>query len=340
MRRFLCSLYQGIGHAESIRSSPDEHLQGRLAGDYNQPMHNGFAGQLSRFGPLGAYSAPSLSAAQRYCSRLARSHYENFTVATLLLPRRLIGHFHTVYAYCRWADDLADEAGGGANALALLAWWKGELLRCYDGTPRHPVMVALQRTIRRFAIPPEPFLNLLVAFEQDQVVKRYETFDQLVGYCRNSANPVGHLVLYLCESFNSETAALADQVCTGLQLANFWQDVARDLDIGRVYIPAADRRQFGYSEADLSARIHNPAFAELLRFEVQRTRELFQRGFPLIERLPAEVQPDIELFIHFGLAILRKIERSHYNVWKTRPVLTGWEKAGLVGSYVVRRLFS
>src|SRR5262249_40937680 len=158
-----------------------------------------------------------------YCSCLARNHYENFTVASLLIPRRLRPHFHAVYAYCRWADDLADEAGGGAEALNLLAWWRDELQRCYSGAPHHPLMVALRETIGCFRIPPKPFLDLLVAFEQDQQVKRYATYEQLLGYCKYSANPVGHLVLYLCESFDSERAALADHVCTGLQLANFWQ---------------------------------------------------------------------------------------------------------------------
>ena len=303
-------------------------------------MRNGFAGQLSRFGPGRSYPPPRLSDARQYCSRLARSHYENFTVATMLLPRRLIRHFHAVYAYCRWADDLADETGGGANALALLRWWREELLRCYDGKSRHPVMVALQQTIRRFEIPPEPFLNLLFAFEQDQLVKNYATYDQLLGYCRNSANPVGHLVLYLCETFNAETAALSDHICTALQLANFWQDVARDMDIDRIYIPEEDRRQFQYSEADLQNRRYNPAFAELMRFEVNRTRDLFYRGFPLVERMPAELQPDIELFIRFGLAILRKIGRCDYNVWQTRPVIAKWEKAMLVGGFIMKRLKS
>src|SRR5437660_4147988 len=257
-------------------------------------MHNGFAAELARFGPQ--YAGPaSPTEARAYCGRLARTHYENFSVASLLLPRRLLRHFHSVYAYCRWADDLADEAGGGARALELLRWWREELLRCYDGQPRHPVMVALRQTIRRFAIPAEPFLNLLFAFEQDQIVKRYQTFEQLLGYCRNSANPVGHLVLHLCEYYNAENAALSDHVCTALQLANFWQDVARDLDIGRVYLPEEDRVRFDYSETDLQNRAYNPAFVDLMRFEVERARNLFYYGLPLVARLPAELQSDIEL---------------------------------------------
>src|SRR5438094_9692305 len=130
-------------------------------------MQTGFADELSRWGPDTRRPAVSLARAHAYCRRLARTHYENFTVASLLLPRRLLPHFHAVYAYCRWADDLADESGGGPTALALLRWWREEFLRCYDGQPSHPVMLALQPTIRRFAIPPRPFLDLLLAFEQD-----------------------------------------------------------------------------------------------------------------------------------------------------------------------------
>jgi squalene synthase HpnC len=301
-------------------------------------MQNGFAKDLERYGPGRAPGRLSAGAAQMYCSHLARSHYENFTVASLLLPRRLLRHFHAVYAYCRWADDLADEAGGGDRALALLRWWREELLHCYDGEPRHPVMVALRGTVRRFDIPAQPFLDLLVAFEQDQVVKRYRTYEELLGYCRCSANPVGRLVLYLCEAFDPARAALSDHVCTALQLANFWQDVARDFDIGRVYLPEEDRKRFGYDDNDLEARRFTPAFAELLRFEVDRTRDLFYRGFPLVERMPAEVRPDIELFIRGGLAILDQVERSGYNVWARRPVVSKWRKAALLGGALWPRL--
>ena len=224
-----------------------------------------FAAELRRYGPRSADTPMSPAAARSYCARVARSHYENFAVASVLLPRRLVPHVHAVYAYCRWADNLADETAGGQESLDLLGWWRRQLLTCYIGTPRHPVMIALHETVRRFAIPVKPFLNLLVAFEQDQRVTRYETFDDLLGYCRNSANPVGRVVLYLYGCFSPERAALADEVCTGLQLANFWQDVARDFDKGRVYLPAEDRRRFGYSDEDLSARRCTPAFAELMR---------------------------------------------------------------------------
>jgi squalene synthase HpnC len=219
----------------------------------------------------------------------------------------------------------------------LLRWWREELLRCYGGQPRHPVMLALRETIQRFRIPPEPFLNLLFAFEQDQIVKRYRTYEQLLAYCRNSANPVGHLVLYLGGAYHRETAELSDHICTGLQLANFWQDIARDFDIGRVYLPDEDRRRFGYSESDLQNRRYTSNFAELLRFEVERTRDLFYRGLPLLERMAVELRPDIELFLRGGLAILRKIERCRYNVWAARPALAKWEKAALLGATLLRR---
>jgi squalene synthase HpnC len=303
-------------------------------------MNSRFLTELAKYGPDQAYEPLDRARAQTYCTRLARSHYENFSVASLLLPRRLLRHFHAVYAYCRWSDDLADEVGGGVRALNLLRWWRAELLRCYDGTPRHPVMVALQRTIRQFHIPPTPFLDLLFAFEQDQLVKRYPTFGQLCQYCRSSANPVGHLVLYLAEAYDDRRAALADHVCTALQLTNFWQDMARDFDLGRAYLPEEDRRRFGYTDDDLAARRFTPAFAQLMRFEVDRTRDLFYRGFPLVEEMPESIRADVELFIHGGLAVLRKVERIGYNVWDRRPVLAKWEKGALLASALWRRFRS
>lgn len=298
-----------------------------------------FAAELTRWGPhrgVDALRSPGLAEARAYCRSVARSHYENFTVASVLLPRRLVRHFHAVYAYCRWSDDLADETAGGQEALDLIAWWRAELLRCYDGTPTHPVMIALRETVRRFGIPPEPFLNLLVAFEQDQRVKRYATFEQLRGYCRNSADPVGHLVLYLFECFDPERAALADEVCTGLQLANFWQDVARDKAIGRVYLPEEDRRRFEYGDADLEAGRFTPAFAELMRFEVDRARAYFDRGEKLLPLLPRAARVDVDLFIRGGRAVLRAVERQGYDVWTRRPEVSKWEKVKLLAGAVGR----
>jgi squalene synthase HpnC len=303
-----------------------------------RPMTNGFATDLIRYGPDRPAPIVDQASAHVYCGRLARGHYENFTVASVLLPRQLLRHFHAVYGFCRWADDLADEAGGGARALALLRWWRGELLACYGGKPSHPVLVALQDTIAVFDIPPDPFLDLLFAFEQDQLVKRYQTFEQLLAYCRCSANPVGRLVLYLFRSYDQTRAELSDKICTALQLANFWQDVSRDFDIGRVYLPQEDRERFNYSDEDLEARQFSARFADLLRFEVDRTRDLFYRGFPLVDKVPSAVQADVELFIRGGLAVLRKIEAQGYNVWHKRPALAKWEKGTLLAGALWRRL--
>ncbi len=291
-----------------------------------------FARELEKYGPTGPRydRGLSLSHARSYCARVTRTHYENFTVASALLPRRLRPHFEAVYAYCRWADDLADETGGGANALRLIDWWRQELNTAYDAKPRHPVMIALRETVRRFAIPREPFLNLLIAFEQDQRKKSYATFDQLLGYCRNSANPVGHLVLYLFECFDEERARLSDEICTGLQLANFWQDVARDHAIGRVYLPEEDRHRFVYTDADFAQRTFTPQFRELLRYEVERTKEFFVRGERLLDTLPRRARVDVELFLRGGEAILKAIEDLNYDVWTRRPTVSKGQKARLL----------
>jgi squalene synthase HpnC len=273
---------------------------------------------------------PSLAEARAYCRRYTRRHSENFSVATLFLPRHLVPHFHAVYSYCRYADDLGDESGSPARALERLAQWRAELLKMHAGSPRHPIMVALRETVIRFAIPPKPFLDLLTAFEQDQTTPRYETFDQLLGYCAHSADPVGRILLHLFECFDSERSALSDCTCTALQLANFWQDVRRDFALGRVYLPAEDMARFGYGEADLQANRFTPAFAALMRFQVDRTRELFERGLPLVDRIPSNVRLDVELFARGGLAILNKIERQGYNVWQRRPRLSRLEKALLI----------
>ena len=300
-------------------------------------MRWNFADELARFGPHGRCpTAPG--DAWAYCARVARCHYENFSVASLLLPRRLLRHVQAVYAFCRWADDLADEAGGGDGAMALLGWWRRELLACYDGTPRHPVTLALRETIRRFHIPPQPFLDLIDAFEQDQRVTSYATYEQLLDYCRRSANPVGRIVLHLCDAHDGRRVILSDHVCTALQLANFWQDVGRDLSLGRVYLPAGDRLRFGYGEDDLNARRFTPAFAELMRFEVARTRELFARGYPLVELMPVEMRGQTELFMEGGLAILDKIESQGFDVWQRRPALAKWEKGRLVLGALWRRV--
>src|ERR1051325_6275795 len=227
---------------------------------------------------------PSLEESRCYCERLARGHYENFPVATLLLPSHLRPHFYAVYAYCRWADDLGDETGDRARSLWLLDRWEQELDACYAGQARHPVFVALVDTVNRLNIPAQPFRDLITAFRQDQVKTRYATFDDVLGYCRYSANPVGRLVLYVCGYRDAERQELSDYTCTALQLANFWQDVRRDYDIGRIYIPLYEMAAAGYSEDDLQAQRYNERLAGLLRSLVARTWALFRKGLPLVER--------------------------------------------------------
>ena len=282
--------------------------------------------------------APSLEEARAYCQRLARSHYENFSVATWFLPRRLRPHFHSVYAYCRISDDLGDEVGDPQHALQLLDIWEGELDACYAGHPRHPVFVALAETVRACDIPRQTFADLLTAFRQDQRVTRYQTFQDVLGYCRYSANPVGHLVLYTCGYRDAERQQLSDYTCTALQLANFWQDVAVDYGKGRIYLPLEDLRRFGSSEDEIAGRRATPQFLELMRFEVQRAREWFHKGLPLAQKVDRELAVDLDLFSRGGLAILDAIERQGYDVLARRPVISKPRKLALVARAALRKL--
>jgi squalene synthase HpnC len=282
-----------------------------------------FSAELTRHGPdAPAIDRYTLAEAQVYCGSLARQHYENFTVASWLLPRELRPHFHSIYAYCRWADDLADETGGGQRSLELLDWWQSQLKSCYDDQPQHPVFVALRETILQFEIPQQPFSDLLEAFRRDQRQTRYETFDELLDYCRCSANPVGRLVLYLGRCCDEANAQLSDSVCTGLQLANFWQDVARDWQIGRVYLPAESLRRAGYDEAMFERREANDAFRHMLAAEVDRAEEFLRAGRPLIQQVPRSLRLDVALFIAGGLAVLDAIRRVDYDVWSVRPTVS------------------
>lgn len=288
-----------------------------------------FEADLRRFGPP-ACEALARGASLDYCARLTASHYENFSVVTWLTPREHRPAFQSIYAFCRWSDDLGDEVGDPARSRELLAWWRGELDALFDGRARHPVMVALRETVERYAIPPKPFHDLIDAFVQDQDVTEYETFDQLSDYCTRSADPVGRLVLHVAGAFDEANARLSDKTCTALQLANFWQDVARDLDIGRIYLPREDRDRFGVREDDLRAKRFTPEFAALLRLEVDRARELFAAGRPLVGRIPPAFAVDVDLFSRGGLAILDKIEARGYDVLTARPSLGKATKARLL----------
>jgi squalene synthase HpnC len=284
-------------------------------------------------------TAPSLDEARQYCARLARTHYENFSVATWFLPGGLRQHFFNVYAYCRISDDLGDEVGDTAASLALLDQWQRELDACYEGSPRHPVFVALAETVRRFEIPKHEFSDLLTAFRQDQSVTRFETFNDVLAYCHYSANPVGHLVLYLCGYRDAERQQLSNFTCTALQLANFWQDISVDYAKGRIYLPLEDLRRFRVAESDIAQKQNTPAFCEMMKFEVERARDWFRQGLPLIGKVNRELAIDLDLFSRGGLEILNAIEQQGFAVLGNRPAISKSRKLGLVARAAMAKVF-
>jgi squalene synthase HpnC len=280
-------------------------------------------------------SASSVKDAYEYCGRLAKSHYENFTIASWLMPRAMRPPMHAIYAYARMADDFADEE----HDLGKLDEWERELDLCYAGAPRHPVFVALADTVRRFDIPREPFADLLVAFRSDVNFRGFETLGEILStYTRYSANPVGRLVLYLFGYRDPERQRLSDLVCSGLQLANFWQDVAIDLDKDRIYFPREDLRKFGVTPESLAKRIATPEFLALMRHEVGVARDMLLRGAELHRLVDRRLSRDILMFAGGGLAILHAIERIGYDVFNRRPKLTKLDYLGLGLNALRRRL--
>jgi squalene synthase HpnC len=270
---------------------------------------------------------PALAEAYAHCRRIALGHYENFPVVSWLLPHELRDPMYALYAYCRGVDDLGDEAEG--DRLALLDEWEAQLGRAFDGVPGDPRFVALADTIRRFNLPRDQFERLIEANRRDQCQTRYETFDDLLDYCSYSANPVGRLVLHLFGYRDERRALLSDATCTALQLTNLWQDVARDHAMGRVYLPQEDMQMFGVSETDLAARRATPALRKLIRYEVQRTREYFARGLPLIDSVRGRLRIDLRLFSLGGLAVLDAIKSQRYDVLANRPTVSKSQKLWL-----------
>ncbi len=328
-------------------------------------MASAVLAQLDRFGPDRCEQL-SYEQAAAYTAELTRAQYENFTVVSWLLPRRLREPFRHVYAFCRWADDLGDETGDPRRSLELLAWWRDELTRCYDGKPRHPVFVALRPTIERFDIPRKPFDDLIDAFIQDQTVTRYDTWEQVLDYCARSADPVGRLVLHLCGHRDAQRQQLADATCTALQLANFWQDVRRDIvERDRVYIPADVARRHGLEIATMAAavkadaarrrdaaqcracveslgglRAMRPGFQQTMRELVDRTQPLFDRGRGLWPLLARDVRVDVQLFTLGGEAILKMIRRQQYDTLTRRPALSKLAKLGLMARAAAGKLLA
>jgi squalene synthase HpnC len=288
--------------------------------------------------PLAMAFTPvaGLAEAEAYTRKLAHEHYENFSVVSMLLPKRLRQDFCNIYAFCRTADDLGDETGGDtAKSLEMLGRFKEMTRECYQGRAQTAVFVALRGTIQKCDIPDKPFLDLIDAFEQDQRVNRYDTFAQVVDYCTRSADPVGRLVLYLCGYRDDERQRLSDKTCTALQLANFWQDVRRDLqNLNRIYLPHESMAKFGLSEPDVEQMVQesrcDDRARELIRFEVDRTQKLFDEGEKLLPLLDAEFRPQIALFGKGGRAILQAIRRRNYDTFTGRPKLSKWQKGTLV----------
>jgi len=279
----------------------------------------------------------TLDEAFEYCERLAATHYENFPVGSRFIPKKLRPYVHSIYAFARIADDFADEPDTLDNLrLAFLENWENQLLQCVWRTPQHPVFIALKETIHKFDLPVTLFQDLLMAFKMDVTTKRRERFEDLLTYCRNSANPVGRLVLLLFGYRDPELHALSDSICSALQLANFWQDVAMD-EKDRVYLPLDDMAKFGYREEDLKEHRCNEAFRNLMRHEIARTRELFHRGRPLCDKVGRELRFELHLIWNGGMTILDRIESMDYNVFIHRPILGLKDKITVVTKAAIAR---
>jgi squalene synthase HpnC len=277
--------------------------------------------------------------AERYTRRLATTHYENFHVVSFLLPKHLHQDFYNVYAYCRSADDLADEIPDTAESLRQLSWWGGELDRMYAGEAEHPVFVALKGTVAKYGIPKQPFADLIRAFIQDRNVSRYRTWDEVLDYCVYSANPVGRLVLYLCGYSDPERQRLSDATCTALQLANFWQDITVDQQKDRVYLPLDLLARHNYSVDELFAHKFDKRFVAIMREAVDRARALFLDGLPLARTVNRRLAVDLELFTRGGLRVLDKIEQQGYDVLSRRPKISRVDRVGLLIGTLARFAF-
>lgn len=286
---------------------------------------------------------PSLPEAQAWCKHLAETHYENFHVATFFLPAVLRPHFQSVYGFCRTSDDLGDEVGDTALATRLLHEWRGMLHECFDQPQhsRHPVFVALQPTIAARSLPIQPFDDLITAFEQDQVYTHHASLATLEEYSRYSANPVGRLVLLVSGYRDDELFALSDEICTGLQLANFYQDVVTDwIHRGRRYLPADAMQRFGVTDQQIADRRFDEHFRAMMQFLVEDARGRLLRGRAITGLVEPDLASTLSLFVKGGLAILDAIAAQGYDTLQSRPVVTKAVKMRLLASALMGKLGS
>ncbi len=272
----------------------------------------------------------SLQDAYTYCTRLAMRHYENFPVGSLFIPRSMRKHVHAIYSFARIADDFADEARFEGSRLENLHAWRESLAQSFQGKACHPVFIALGDTATKYEIPQSLLGDLLTAFEQDVVKSRYENFDEVLAYCQNSANPVGRLVLLLFGYRDEALHRLSDRICTGLQLANFWQDVAIDLKKDRIYLPRDEQARFGVDEAMLQAGTLTDPLRRLLAFQVERTREIFEEGRALPNQVRGMLSLELKLVWLGGTRILEKLRAADYDFYRRRPKIGALDKIRLL----------
>lgn len=299
--------------------------------------------QINRWRGSSSNGSPTdgsrLLAAQAHCRRIALGHYENFLVASALLPRSMKQPFYNVYAFCRHADDLADESPSPAIATERLSQWQQELDRCFAGqSVEHPIFIALAETIPRFDLQKRPFDDLLDAFRQDQIKIRFANFAELLDYCGRSANPVGHIVLRMAAADSPENIALSDSICTGLQLANHWQDIRRDLQSGRIYLPQDAMAAENIAESMLAGDRACEAIKRVIAAQCGQARRFLIAGLPLADNVPRWLAADIRLFVHGGLATLDAIARCDHDTLRKRPTVSKTRQINLVVRAMLGRL--
>jgi squalene synthase HpnC len=290
---------------------------------------------LAKFGPGSSRSTSSLLESQKYCRELAHRHYENFSIASFLVPKKLRQDFFNVYAYCRWSDDLADEMGSAEESTFLLRWWRDELIGCFAGKRVHPVFTALGSTIDKHQLGHAPFSALLDAFQADQVKNRYETDSQILEYCQGSANPVGRIILKLAKVENQTALALSDSICTGLQIANFCQDIKRDAMRNRIYLPRERWLKHHVDESMFLQAKVTPELQLALSEWCDLAHGYLTSGLALVQQVPFWLARDVQLFARGGMAILRNIARHRFDSWSYPIEVTKLQKLSLLARAIV-----